>query len=116
MPRVPPQDELSHAFRLTVHRHGQRARVTVSGDLNSATAGELDRALATQIRSAGLVVLDLHEIAFIDASGLAVLLRADVNARFDGTGLSLVPGECVRRMLSLSRLTTQFTYADAWLN
>jgi anti-sigma B factor antagonist len=112
MPHVPSQVELSHAFRLTVRRHGERALVTVSGDLDFATAGELDRALVTQVRSAGLVVLDLREIAFIDAGGLGVLLRAEANARLGGIGLWLMASECVRRMLVLSGVTTQFTYGD----
>jgi anti-anti-sigma factor len=91
MPCVPPRDELAHAFRLTVGRDGRRARLTVSGDLDFATAGALDRALVTQVRSGGLVVLDLRDVGFIDASGLGLLLRVDVNARFAGTGFSLGP-------------------------
>jgi anti-anti-sigma factor len=84
----------------------------VSGDLDFATAGALDRALVTQVRSGGLVVLDLRDVAFIDASGLGLLLRADVNARFAGTAFSLVPGECVGRMLALSGVTAQFAYGE----
>jgi anti-anti-sigma factor len=107
-----PQEQLPHAFRLAVRRDGPQVRVTVSGDLDDASAGELDRALVTQVRSGGVVVLDLREIAFIDASGLSVLLRADVNARRAGTGFALMPGECVRRMLARARVAAQFTYGD----
>jgi anti-anti-sigma factor len=107
-----PQEELPHPFRLTVRRDGSRVRVTVSGDLDDASAGELDRALVTQVRLGGIVVLDLREIAFIDASALGILLRADVNARFAGTGFSVMVGECARRMFGHSRVASQFTYAD----
>jgi anti-anti-sigma regulatory factor len=63
--------------------------------LDADTAGVLDRELSTQVRSGDFVVLDLSEIGFIDASGLGVLLRAEVNARFARTEFSLIPGDCV---------------------
>ena len=96
------QDQLSHAFRLTVRCHGPRALLTASGDLDFASAGELDRALVTEVRSGGLVVLDLREIVFMDASGLGVLLRGAVTAGAAGTKLTLMCGENVRRMIERS--------------
>ena len=102
MANLRSQDQLSHGFRLTVRCHGPRALLAASGDLDFASAGELDRALVTQIRSGDLVVLDLREIAFIDASGLSVVLRAAVMAHAAGTKLTLMSGECVRRMMEHS--------------
>jgi anti-sigma B factor antagonist len=96
------QDQLSHAFRLTVRCHGPWALLKASGDLDFVSAGELDRALVTQVRSGGTVVLDLREIAFIDASGVSVVLRAAVTAVAAGTKLTLMSGECVRRMMERS--------------
>jgi anti-anti-sigma factor len=96
------QDQLSHAFRLTVRCRGPWALLKASGDLDFASAGELDRALVTQVRSGGTVMLDLREIAFLDASGLSVVLRAAVTAAAAGTKLTLMSGECVRRMMEHS--------------
>jgi len=93
------RDQLSHAFRLTVRCRGPRALLKASGDLDFASAGELDRALMTEVRSGGLVILDLREIAFIDASGLSVVLRAAVTAAAAGTKLTLMSGECVAGMM-----------------
>lgn len=102
MANLRSQDQLPHAFGLTVRCRGSRAVLTASGDLDFASAGELDRALVTQVRSGGLVVLDLREIGFIDASGLGVVLRAAVTACAAGTKLTLMSGECVGRMMERS--------------
>jgi anti-anti-sigma factor len=109
MPTRRSQDQLPHEFRLIVRCHGPRALLTVSGGLDFASAGELVRALATQVRAGGLVVLDLRETAFIDASGLSVVLRAAVNARVEGTRLSLISGECVARIMELSGVPADVT-------
>jgi len=73
----------------------------------------LERVLIEQARIGGPVVLDLRELAFIDASDLGVLLRTAARARHDGIEFHLVPRERVRRLLELCGLTTQFGYLDS---
>jgi anti-anti-sigma factor len=116
MANLRSQDQLPRAFRLTVRGHGPLALLTASGDLDFASAGELDRALVTEVRSGGLVVLDLREIAFIDASGLSVVLRAAVTARTAGTKLVLLSGEYVRQMLERSGVQVAVMDAGSSLN
>ena len=48
-------------------------RVVLCGDLDLATAPELERALD---RLTGEVTLDCHQLEFIDSTGLSVLMRA----------------------------------------
>ena len=48
-------------------------RVVLCGDLDLATAPELERALD---RLTGEVTLNCHQLEFIDSTGLSVLMRA----------------------------------------
>jgi len=57
-------------------------------------------------------VLDLRELALIDATGLDLLLRTNADARRDGSELQLIPGQSARRLLDLCAVTTQFSYLD----
>jgi anti-anti-sigma factor len=112
MTAVRARDEATEAFRVEVTRRGRRGRVIVRGELDIATKPVLERALIEQARIGGPVVLDLRELAFIDATGLELLLRTNAHARRDGMELQLIPGQCVRRLLDLCGLTTQFSYRD----
>jgi anti-anti-sigma factor len=116
MTAVRARDEAPEAFRVEVARRGRRARVTVRGELDIATKPVLERALIEQARIGGPVVLDLRELAFIDAQGLELLLHRDADARREGWELQLIPGQCVRRLLDLCGLTTRFSYLDPQLD
>jgi anti-sigma B factor antagonist len=53
------------------------ARVSVAGDVDLATVGQLDREFETAVdadQTTGVVV-DLAEVAFLDSSGIASLLK-----------------------------------------
>ena len=75
-------------------------------------AGELDMASAPQLRSAieeldlaqcPLLVLDLQELAFIDSTGLRVILWAHERCRQHAHTLALTPGsQQVQRLLAIS--------------
>jgi anti-anti-sigma factor len=112
MTAVRARDEAPEAFRVEVARRGRRARVTVRGELDIATKPVLERALIEQARIGGPVVLDLRELALIDATGLELLLRTNARVRRDGRELQLIPGPSVRRLLDLCGVTTQFSYRD----
>jgi anti-sigma B factor antagonist len=83
--------------------------ITVRGELDLATAPTLQRAL--DARPDGPLVLDLRGLSFIDASGLAVLIRANA-ARRHPTRLELIPSGAVIRLLELCRIDQHFTYTD----
>lgn len=112
MTTVRARDEAPQGFRVELTRRGRRVRVTVRGELDIATKPVLERALIEQARIGAPVVLDLRELAFIDARGLELLLRINAQARCDGWELQLIPGQCVRRLLDLCGLTMRFSYLD----
>jgi anti-anti-sigma factor len=106
-------DEVPDALVVDVHIDGPRTHVAVRGELDVATAPALERAVADHVGRGGLVVLDLRELSFIDASGPTLLLRTDAHARRDGMELQLIPSGSVRRLLTLCGLETRFSCADA---
>ena len=77
-------------FRVSVEepRPG-RVVVGVAGEIDVATAPELERALA-EAGAEKRVVLDLSECQFIDSSGLRTLLGARSAAESAGGSLALV--------------------------
>lgn len=83
--------------------------VTVDGDLDHATAGELRAMLTALSLSAGQrLVLDLTELRFCDSSGLAVFLAVHGQVREHGASLALtgVPAQTIRvlRMTGLDEV------------
>ena len=68
-----------------------------------------DREFRDAEREAGDLVLDLRELTFMDAAGLAVVIGADRRARKAGRqSVVRVRSSCVRRLVELTR-------AERWL-
>ena len=84
-------------FSLAVRRSDAGTVVTVAGELDLATAPELEQALAD---ADGQVTVDLSATTFADPSALRVLLAA----RADGVHLRVRPrgGGQVARLLALT--------------
>lgn len=67
------------------------ASVQVSGDLDLATSGQLVAVLREAFGCAGLVLLDVREVSFVDSTGLHAILDAAARARAEG-GRLIVSG------------------------
>jgi anti-sigma B factor antagonist len=80
------------------------ARVALQGELDLASARQMEEHLASLDEQApSRVVVDLAGLAFIDSSGLRVLLLADARARERGYELVLLPGqEPVQRVFEMT--------------
>jgi anti-anti-sigma factor len=65
------------------------ASAQVAGELDTATAPQLEQTLLEALEQARLVVLDLRGLSFVDSSGLHVLLDATQHARRAGARLVL---------------------------
>jgi anti-sigma B factor antagonist len=82
--------------------------IAVSGELDLASADQLDQAIRDAERSAtGWIVIDLDDLTFIDSTGLSVLLQARRRATDDGSNLRFVRSrhQQVTRLLSLTETT-----------
>jgi anti-anti-sigma factor len=104
-----PADRLQEdyaPFRIDVHPERDVVRVVPVGELDLATAPELEAQLH-ELRTSGFerVVLDLRELHFVDSTGIRVIVTEHQFATANDREFSLV-GErpAVRRALELCGL------------
>lgn len=89
------------------------ARLSVSGELDIATAPQLDHGLAGAQADAALVILDLRELQFMDSSGANLIAAAGGRARQAGGRLVVVRGPVqVERIFALVGLDRQLELVD----
>ena len=94
-------------FKVTTRdlRPGTRD-IQVEGELDLAVADKLDEALAAAADECTQVLVGLERCAFIDSSGIAVILRAFNRMQEDGNRLVVyAPTDQVLRVLSMTGLT-----------
>jgi anti-sigma B factor antagonist len=99
-------------FRCDVEAEPGRVRVTPRGELDLVTAPDLERRLR-ELRESGSdhVLLDLRELAFIDSTGLRVVMREHDAARADGRTFQVIRGApAVQRIFDLACVTQQLTF------
>lgn len=79
-------------------------KISLQGELDLASARKMEEHFASiDEQSPSRVVVDLGGLAFIDSSGLRVLLLADARARDRGYELVLLPGqEPVQRVFEMT--------------
>lgn len=89
---------------------GDRAVVSVSGEVDLATAGELsDYALEALRTVSPHVVVDLTDVTFMDSTGIKSLITIDRRTALAGGSFSLVgPSRSVRKLLTLTGLDETF--------
>jgi anti-sigma B factor antagonist len=97
-------------FRCEVMPDGDRAKVTPFGEIDLATAGEVEAQLAP-LWNDGLreVVLDLSQVTFIDSSGLRVVVEAGQAAARHRVAFTVLPGPpAVQRAFEFTGLAPRF--------
>lgn len=95
-------------------RESERVRVCLRGELDLAGAPTVTECLRGLRERCEAVLLDLDELAFIDASGLRALLMAAEGAAGDGVSFTVTRGSrTVRRLLGLVGADGQLPYAGS---
>jgi anti-sigma B factor antagonist len=95
------------SFECRVTRDGDGTAIYVRGDVDIATADELDQVLRRH--SGARLVIDLSELTFCDARGLRVLLAAALIRRRDGDRLVLrEPSSMILRLLEITNTACHF--------
>jgi anti-anti-sigma factor len=91
-------------LRIAELKVGHRTVIAVSGEIDVATVAELRAVVERVIESAAIEVwLDLGEVAFMDSSGLRLVL--DARSALDGMARRfavICPAGPVRRVLAVS--------------
>jgi anti-sigma B factor antagonist len=87
--------------------------IALVGELDIASAPELQSQLAALVADGGRLTIDLGELAFIDSTGLRVMLVTQRTAA--DTGCDVVfrrPQPAVRRLLNVTGTAGFFTFGD----
>lgn len=90
------------SFSATAAVAGDRAVVTVTGEVDMSTADAMFRAATAD--GVAFATLDLRAVTFFDSAAIHALLRL---ADLYGERLQVVPSSQVRRVLEISGLSTQ---------
>lgn len=102
-------------FSVSVEQHADaRILVAVGGELDLATAPELEEALLPRLREGADVVLDLRTLEFMDSTGVRVIVAAHLAAQeHDGAfAVAVVPDGAVAQLLEISGLDTVLRIVD----
>ena len=93
-------------FRVSVTTDADTHVVSLSGELDIATADQLTEAMAGVQPAAGSrLIIDLSAVSFMDSTGLRVLIAANRDAAAGDYSLVVVTGESpAKRVLELTRM------------
>jgi len=108
---VPPDMAL---LELDTHQEEGAVRLALSGELDISNAPRVEEEISRiEADAPALVVLDLRGLAFMDSTGLRLIVSADARAREQGRRLAVVKGpEAVQRIFRLTRLDERLDMVD----
>lgn len=104
------EQDLPSGFEISESFEPDGVRVKVAGELDVAVIERLQQRLDSLARTGETVVLDLSELAFIDSSGLNVIVTTLRQAQREGWELSIDPNMTgpVLRVVKLMGLDAVF--------
>jgi len=102
-------------LQIAVSEDQDRIVLALDGELDMASAPLLERAVENaEIAAKPTVVLDLHELEFIDSTGLRIILSARKRCTERGQELAVTQGsEQVERLLSVTGMAAHLRTVSA---
>jgi anti-sigma B factor antagonist len=103
-------------FSVSVVEQADRVAIAVAGELDLASAPQLEEALLPRLRAGADVVLDLTALEFMDSTGVRVIVAAHLAAQEHAGRFALVrtaPEGAVARVLEISGLDSMLEFVDA---
>ena len=90
-------------------REGNQLHVSLAGELNTATAPDLEAALADEVRADDTIVFDMTDLAYMTSAGLRVLVACDKATGMRGA--VILRGVCdeIREVLEMTGFDTILT-------
>jgi anti-sigma B factor antagonist len=107
---TPPEE-----FTISVAEVDGRAQLILRGELDLATAPELEQLLIERIDASEDVVVDLRGLEFMDSSGIRVLVAAHTRAGRTGTRVLIVrpePDSAVAKIVEVAGLDRELNILD----
>ena len=107
---TPPEE-----FAISADQRDGSVRLTLHGELDLATAPELEQLVNERIDAGDEVVVDLRPLEFMDSSGIRVLVAAHARAGRVGTTLVIVrppTGSAVAKIVEVSGLDGELNLVD----
>ena len=107
---TPPEE-----FAISADQRDGSVRLTLHGELDLATAPELEQLVNERIDAGDEVVVDLRALEFMDSSGIRVLVAAHARAGRVGTTLVIVrppTGSAVAKIVEVSGLDGELNLVD----
>ena len=92
-------------FAIQSERVNGSARVRVAGEMDLAVIGAVDRVMQrAEATDATKIVLDLHQLEFMDASGVRLLLHLSERSQNNGRRLRITRARSpqVRRVIEIT--------------
>ena len=113
MPAAPPSHP-PRQFSVDVVDGRRELTVAVTGDVGLWSVDRIvERIRGRRREDCERVVIDLRRVAFIDTTGLRVLLGLTNDARRDGYRLELIPGPpAVQRTFALTGTSPRFDWLE----
>lgn len=100
-------------FEARTDRQGGLTVVVFTGELDIASEADATAALADALDGAEVLVADLRELAFLDSTGVRVLITADLRARERGVRFGVARADgMVRRLLEVTQIDQRFPVVD----
>ena len=101
-------------FEVTAEHRGDTVHLRLAGELDISTAPKVEDELArVEPNRPEVIVLDLSDLAFMDSTGLRLLIAADTRARQQSRRLVIVKGpEAVQRVFRITRLEERLEIVD----
>lgn len=99
-----------NGLQISSARTGTTTHITVSGELDMAAAPRLREHAGRHLADhAGIIVLDLGAVSFIDSSGLHAVLDA---VDRDADRIRIIPSPICRRLFELAGVTSRLPLID----
>ena len=102
------------ALSMSSERDGPVHTLRLSGDLDLATTDRVEAELRRiEASDARTIVLDLSDLAFINSTGVHLLVDASLRSRADANALTLRRGSAtVQRVLQICGVETTLPFTD----
>jgi anti-anti-sigma factor len=107
---IPPEE-----FSIAASDRDGRAHLTLRGELDLASAPELEQLVNERLDAGSDVVVDLRGLEFMDSSGIRVLVAAHARAARNSTRLVVVrpaEGTAVAKIVEVSGLDGELNIVD----